>query len=113
MKQILIRTMAAIGILVVGFLIGTWTTGKSAYTEWDVALIEAGIVKPQVVKAVLNLPSTVITTDTSGSPAIARQIVLKTEKDGEPFVAVLYEAKWVLLDNLTVIDTSEVKDTTK
>lgn len=98
--------------VVVGVLLAVWFMPTKSYTEWDVALINAGKVKPQVVKAVLALPSTVLTTDTTGSPAIARQVVLKTEKDGEPFVAVLYEAKFVLLDNLTVVDTAEVKDTT-
>ena len=102
--------------LAIGFTVrGLFGSGKSEFTEWDVALINAGTVKPNALTAVMALPSRPIITDSAGNPAIARYVLLKVKKDGEPYVAVYYEAKAVLLNNLpklevdTTVDTTEVK----
>ena len=59
----------------------------------------------------MDLPKAPLTTDTLGNPAIAPRIFWTEEKDGEPSLAVLYEAKGVFLNNvfMAVVNTVEAE----
>jgi hypothetical protein len=103
---------SAIGLAVAaGLFFGGLFAGSNQEPDisWETAIV-AGGTNLITAQALLALPSTTLITDSLDNPAIAARIFLKeVDKDGNPLVAVYYEAKAIAVNNLpkTEVDIKE------
>jgi hypothetical protein len=104
-----LNVLLLVGCLLAGGVVGNLLSDSKEDTRWQKALAEGGVVKAEAVEQILSLPTEMIVMDSTGTPKISPQIVIKEEKDGEPYAAALYEVRWVLYSNLPVPDTTEVE----
>lgn len=105
MSKTSVAVIAAL-CLVVGMVGGGIFSNSEDPTTWKMAIMESGEVGAKLADDLLSLSSVPVV----GDSAIAQNIFIKVEKDGEPYVGVLYELKGIAVNRLP---QKEVNDSTK